>query len=112
MNELRIAERKTPTFEKLETVLRFPRIAAGTGGSQSQNDCQMDDEQILDQVRRTLDGSGYEQLRRVHAYCSHGRVILQGRISTYYMKQLAQELIRNVENIRDIDNDLRVVCGR
>jgi len=70
------------------------------------------DAQILAQVKAALDQSGYEQLRGVLTFCHHGRIVLQGRISTYYLKQVAQELVRNVSTVRDVDNDLRVVCSR
>lgn len=70
----------------------------------------MNDEQTLRQVRQVLDRGGYVQLRSVRAYCDHGRITLQGRVTTYFLKQVAQELVRSVSDVRDIDNDLRVVC--
>jgi len=70
------------------------------------------DGQVLDQVMQALRESGFEQLRRIQAYCDHGRITLQGRIATYYLKQVAQEVVRTVTDVRDIDNDLQVVCSR
>lgn len=70
------------------------------------------DEQILHKVKQVLHQCGYEQLRRVSTYCDDGRITLQGRISTYYLKQVAQELVRSVSEVRDVDNDLRVMCSK
>lgn len=70
------------------------------------------DEQILQQVIAALFQTGYAQLRNVQSYCHHGRVVLQGKISTDYLKQMALEVVRNLPNVKDVDNDLRVVCGR
>ena len=67
------------------------------------------DEHILDEVRDAFRDCGFEQLQRIQTYCDHGRITLQGRVSTHYLKQLAQEIARKVPNVRDIDNDLRVV---
>jgi len=69
------------------------------------------DKHILEQVNKALHRSGYDQLRSVRTYCHHGRIVLQGKIATYYLKQVAQELVRTVSDVQDVDNDLRVVCG-
>ncbi|MBS0201263.1 MAG: BON domain-containing protein [Planctomycetes bacterium] len=68
------------------------------------------DEEILNEVHEAFQNSGFEQLKRIQVYCDHGGLTLQGRISTYYLKQVAQEVARKVPDVRDIDNDLYVVC--
>lgn len=70
------------------------------------------DEVTLELVRRALQHCGYDQLRRIKSYCHHGRVVLQGRVATYYLKQVAQEVVLNIEGVRDVDNDLHVICSR
>lgn len=70
------------------------------------------DEQILQQVIAALFQTGYAQLRSVQSYCHHGRVVLQGRISTDYLKRMALDVVRNLPNVKEVDNDLRVVCSR
>lgn len=37
-----------------------------------------------------------------------GTVILQGRVRSYYQKQMAQESLRNLEGVERIVNDLQV----
>ena len=67
------------------------------------------DSEILDQVKRALCSVGYDQLKRIRVHCHHGRVTLQGPISTYFLKQVAQETIRTICDIREIVNSLQVV---
>lgn len=69
----------------------------------------MTDEQIVLLVYEALGSTGYAQLRRLEAYCHDGRVTLQGRLPTYYLKQVAQSAIRGVDGVRDIDNDVKVL---
>ena len=38
-----------------------------------------------------------------------GRVILQGKVGSYFQKQMAQEMVRRVEGVELIDNCLEVV---
>lgn len=92
-------------FEQTIAPVKVPHLA-----SPSRNATTGLDDQILKKVQHVLHHSGYEQLRRVRTFCRHGRIVLQGRISTYYLKQVAQELVRNVSEVHDIDNDLLVVC--
>ena len=37
------------------------------------------------------------------------RVVLQGSVSTYFQKQMAQEVVRRVEGVQEIDNCLEVL---
>ncbi len=66
------------------------------------------DEQIIDQVYQALQASGYGQLRNLQAYCENGRVTLQGRLPSHYLKEVAKSIVLEVPGIRDIDNDVKV----
>lgn len=66
------------------------------------------DRSIVDAAYRALRASGYGQLLRVQVYCDDGRVTLQGRLPTFYLKQVAQSALRTIHGIRDIDNDIKV----
>ncbi|MEQ1904300.1 MAG: BON domain-containing protein [Pirellulaceae bacterium] len=47
--------------------------------------------------------------RKVHFLAeANGRVVLQGSVQTYFEKQLAQEAVRNVDGVEQIDNQLAV----
>ena len=70
------------------------------------------DELIVDLVLKALHASPYGRLRHLQAYCDNGRVTLQGRLPTYYLKQVVQALIDTVPGVRDIDNDVKVFSPR
>ena len=38
----------------------------------------------------------------------NGRVTLQGKVHTFYQKQMAQEIIRRVDGVTEISNELEV----
>ena len=70
------------------------------------------DADILSAASTALHHTGYAQLRAVKLYCHHWRIVLQGSISTHFLKHFAQEVVRHVPNVKEIDNDLHVVCSR
>ena len=47
--------------------------------------------------------------RVVHVECSSGAVVLEGVVSSYYQKQMAQEIIRRIDGVSWIDNRLQVL---
>lgn len=53
---------------------------------------------------------GNPHLNGHQVFCSEegGTVILQGRVRSYYQKQMAQEALRNLEGVERIVNDLEV----
>lgn len=79
--------------------------------AQSAASAATQDERILQQVVAAFVQTGYAQLRNVKTYCHNGRVILQGRIPTAYLKQMALEVVQSLPDVKDVDNDLRVVCS-
>lgn len=40
-----------------------------------------------------------------------GRLILSGRVPSFYLKQVLQELLRGIANVQQIENDVDVVCS-
>ena len=70
------------------------------------------DTRIQAQVLLALHTCGYEQLRAVRPQCRQGFVVLQGTISTYYLKQVAQEIVCSLAEVRGVVNDLRVRSRR
>ena len=61
---------------------------------------------IEEAFRRT----GYGELGRLEVHCDGDVVIISGRVPTYYLKQLAQNIAANVPESGRICNELRV-CG-
>jgi osmotically-inducible protein OsmY len=67
-----------------------------------------DDDQLCAAVRAALAESDHRALRRLHCQAVDGVVILLGRVASFYLKQLAQTLVRSVEGARGVINLLEV----
>lgn len=52
----------------------------------------------------------HPHLRRQRLYCeaAEGRVVLRGNVGTYFQKQMAQEALRGLDGVGEIDNQLEV----
>lgn len=46
--------------------------------------------------------------RKLRLEAHEGRVVLRGVVGSYYQKLLAQEALRNLEGVNEIQNDLEV----
>lgn len=73
---------------------------------------EANDQPVADRVRSRFEASGYLQLRRIEVYFHHGRVVLQGQLPTYFLKQMAQSLAASVEGVREVDNDVAVLSRK
>lgn len=66
------------------------------------------DDELARKAAAVLTASGYQVLRNLQVHCDNGRVTLQGRLPTYFLKQVAQITVEQVDGVRDVDNDIRV----
>jgi osmotically-inducible protein OsmY len=66
------------------------------------------DRSICENVHRALRESGYAPLREIQCDVSDGVVELTGSVPSFYVKQLAQTAVLRLEQIRGINNRLRV----
>ncbi len=64
---------------------------------------------LADRVDNALVTNPYLTGRTLRFETDGGRIILRGRVGTWYQKQMAQELVRRVEGVEVIDNCLEVV---
>ena len=69
----------------------------------------LEDHRLAERVERALRATGYGVLRTVRVAVNARVVILGGRISTYYLKQLAQATALAVPGVHQVRNDLDVV---
>lgn len=65
---------------------------------------------IDDRVRRQLQNSSYPELRTIECHCTSGELTIEGRVSSFFLKQAAQETLGHLQGIEKIDNKL-VVYG-
>lgn len=61
------------------------------------------------QIHMALNKSPHIPVQSLRFETDSGRVILSGYVPSWYQKQMAQEALRSVEGIAEIQNELRVV---
>ncbi len=59
-------------------------------------------------ARRRLCRSCHWQIRLVTCRYHEGALLLYGQLSSYYLKQLAQEAVRDLEGVEEIINHTQV----
>jgi osmotically-inducible protein OsmY len=59
-------------------------------------------------ARWRLEASAYAALRTVRCKFQQGKLVLNGRVPTYFHKQLAQEAIRSLPGVTEIVNHVSV----
>jgi len=69
----------------------------------------LEDHRLAERVERALRATGYGALRTVRVAVNARVVILGGRVSSYYLKQLAQATALAIPGAHQIRNDLDVV---
>ena len=60
-------------------------------------------------VERCLRSNSYLALSNISCECLNGVVVLRGCLPTYYLKQVAQEVVAHLEGVERIDNQIEVV---
>ena len=65
---------------------------------------------VQTEAQARLRKSGYRELHLVSCEFHEGVLTLRGRVSSYYLKQLAQELIRRLDGAEEVNNRLEVVA--
>jgi osmotically-inducible protein OsmY len=64
---------------------------------------------LTSQARQALSRSRIYDLRRLHVDQDGEAVVLRGRVSSFYHKQLAQEVVRNAIDGVEVINAIRVI---
>lgn len=66
------------------------------------------DLRIREQVLTAFQESGYHRLCRLTCLVFGGAVLLKGRVSAFYLKQLAQTLAMQTADVRAVQNEIVV----
>lgn len=59
-------------------------------------------------ARQRLDSSGYALLKLVQCEQKNGVIVIRGTVSSYFLKQIAQEQLRSIQGMTRIVNELEV----
>jgi osmotically-inducible protein OsmY len=63
---------------------------------------------LLDQVRGVLNRSHVVPPRQVQVETQGNKVRLEGTVGSFYQKQMAQEIVRRVDGVENVENQLQV----
>ncbi|MFB3105264.1 MAG: BON domain-containing protein [Pseudomonadales bacterium] len=85
-------------LERIEVETRSSNVTAAAASTS-----------IADGVASRLRRSGYPTLANVSAEVHEGALVLLGRLSTYYLKQVAQTLAAQVDGVEEVINRIEVV---
>ncbi len=64
---------------------------------------------LLDTIHDALSKSPYLTRKLVRCEEAEGRVVVKGKVGTYFQKQMATEVLRNLDGVEQIENRLEVV---
>lgn len=64
---------------------------------------------LAEQIHHAIHTHPHLRQKMFHYEERQGRVTLQGTVSSYFQKQMAQEALRKIDGIQEIDNRLEVV---
>ncbi len=63
---------------------------------------------LADRVDSVITANPYLSGRTLRFEAEEGRVTLRGVVNTYFQKQMAQEAVRKVDGVLEIENELEV----
>jgi osmotically-inducible protein OsmY len=66
------------------------------------------DQCVVQGVAEALSRSPYAALRTLSCSVTHGIVTLQGRLPSFYLRQIAQSLALGVEGVREVRSEIEV----
>jgi osmotically-inducible protein OsmY len=66
------------------------------------------DQRLREKIHGLLSQSCYAQLRSLSCECEGGAVTLTGRVPTFYLKQVAQQLVMALPELQQLHNHLEV----
>lgn len=66
------------------------------------------DGRVQRKIQQRVDSSYRFAFSRVTWSYEDGRLTLHGRVPSFYLKQLLQELMRDIEEVQQINNDVDV----
>src|SRR5438309_850834 len=67
--------------------------------------------EVVELAERRLRGNSYLALKNVSCTCLDGILLLEGSLPTYYLKQLAQEVVADIDGVDQIVNNIEVAAS-
>ena len=73
-------------------------------------DSAEEDRVLLQRVKHCLDQRGYASLRTLEVSVERGMVVVQGRVETFYLRQIAIECIKRMSSLAQVVDRIKVVA--
>jgi osmotically-inducible protein OsmY len=70
---------------------------------------QTSEKSLVHIVLSALEKSPYFVRRRPHVEEKSGHVVIRGTVPTFFLKQMAQETLRRIDGVEQIENQLQVL---
>ncbi len=67
-----------------------------------------DDTELAATIRQQLHNIGYSQMRLLRVDVEQGRVALSGKVSRYYLRQVAQSVVLQVPGVKQLNSNVFV----
>jgi osmotically-inducible protein OsmY len=64
--------------------------------------------QLAQQIQNAVVHNPHLNHRRMHIKTKQGRVVINGTVDSFFEKQMAQEALRNIDGVEQIENHLEV----
>jgi len=90
------------------------KITKETAVLPSTGDTQLRPCQCLEEAARRLTAQPHpfaSYFRDISVECCDGLLTLRGRLPTFYMKQILQTSLRNIDGVEQIDNQVDVISA-
>ncbi|HLW64668.1 MAG TPA: BON domain-containing protein [Gemmataceae bacterium] len=95
-------------MSQLATPVHFPAREHGAGENGSE--CEtLQDHHLAEAIARALYATGHRTLAEVRVTAGGGSITLQGRVPSYFLKQLAQEIAKQAGDVQSVHNQILVV---
>ncbi len=66
-------------------------------------------EAFLERVDSAISDNPYLSGKHLRFETEQGKVVLRGTVHSFYQKQMAQEALRKIDGVSEIENQLQVV---
>lgn len=66
------------------------------------------DDSLAQQIDLAITSNPWLSGKKLRIENHEGRIVLQGRVTSYFQKQMAQEALRNIDGVAVIENQLEV----
>jgi osmotically-inducible protein OsmY len=91
-----------------ETTSVDSRIVEGSMADGSRGDSRMVDSRVVQAIHEAFAVSGYRTMAQIQCVILDNTVVLSGVVSSYFLKQLAQEAVRRLNLNYGLRNDITV----